>query len=91
MSNLALLPRDDDMVGLVSIHVAARDQQGRTSPIRSVRVPIRIARTDLHQAAGREAGHHFLLEMYQREHEVTVGVRDEIGDVDSFTVVAAAP
>ena len=91
MSNLALLPQEDRLVGLVSFHVGARDGQGRTSPIRSVQVPIRVERSNLREAAGRMAAHHFLLEMYPREHEVLVGVRDEIGEVESFTVVAAQP
>ena len=91
LSNLALLPREDEFHGLVSIHVGARDDEGNTSPIRSVRVPIRIARADLPNAAGRMAAHRFFLEMYPRTHDVTVGVRDEVADVESFTVFRANP
>ena len=91
MANLSLLPQEEELVGLVSFHIGARDEAGRTSPIRSVSVPIRISKGELQQAAGRMAAHHFLLEMYPRDHEVTVGVRDEVADVESFTVVSARP
>ncbi len=87
ITNLVLLPRGELYEGQVSIHVGARDEDGHTSPIRTVRVPIRIPKSELPRVAGLTAGHRFMLEMRPGEHVVAVGVRDEVGGVESTTLV----
>ncbi len=87
VSNLVLIPGEGVYEGRVSIHIGARDTKGRTSQIRTVQVPVRITRDELRQAAGKLAGHRFLLEMRAGEHVVVVGVRDELGGVESTTLV----
>ena len=85
ISNLVLVPREGSYHGQVSFFVGARDREGNLSPIRTVQVPIRISADDLEQASGRTAGHRFLLEMRADEHTIAVGVRDDLGGVESTT------
>ena len=85
ISNLVLVPREGSYHGQVSFFVGARDSEGNLSPIRTVQVPIRISADDLEQASGRTAGHRFLLEMRADEHTIAVGVRDDLGGVESTT------
>jgi VWFA-related protein len=91
LSNLVLVPGEELYQGRVTIHIGARDDEGRTSPIRSVMVPIRIPKADLQEAAGRMAGHRLMLEMRPREHTVVIGVRDELGGVESTTLFQPPP
>jgi len=86
ISNLVLVPGEQLYEGRVTIHVGARDEEGRTSPIRSVLVPIRIPKEKLREVVGRMAGHRLMLEMRPQEHTVVVGVRDEVAGVESTTL-----
>lgn len=89
VERLTLLPQEGHYEGRVSIHVGARDRFGRTSPIRSMEIPIRIPENVLAELvrSGRRFGHHFLLEMIPDQHRLAIGVRDEIADVESTTLV----
>jgi VWFA-related protein len=86
IGNLVLVPGEGQYEGRVTIHVGARDSEGRTSPIRSVLVPIRIPKDQLREVVGRMAGHRLMLEMRPQEHTVVVGVRDELAGVESTTL-----
>ena len=89
VGRLTLVPLESTYEGRISIHVGARDSQGRTSPIQSMEVPIRIPKDTLTQLvkSGQQFGHHFLLEMIPDQHKVAIGVRDEIADIDSTTLI----
>jgi hypothetical protein len=87
ISNLVLVPGDLGLHGQVSIYVGARDSRGRSSPIRTLQAPIRIAREQLAQAAGQVAGYRVLLEMRPGDHTVVVGVRDDVGGTESTALV----
>ena len=83
LGNLVLVPRDQVHVGRIGIFVCARDGRNRTSPVHSVDVPIRIPNDQLLAALGQVAGYRLVLEMRGEEHVVAVGVRDELGRVES--------
>lgn len=89
VENLTLLPLEGHYEGRLSIHVGARDSSGRTSPIRSLEVPIRIPKEALGELvrSGKRFGHHFLLEMIPDQHRMAIGVRDEIADVESTALI----
>ena len=83
LGNLVLVPQDEVHVGRIGIFICARDGKGRTSPVQSIDVPIRIPNDKLLTALGQVAGYRMVLQMRGEEHEVAVGVRDELGRVES--------
>ncbi len=91
LSNLVLVPQDEVHVGRIGIFICARDSKGRTSPVQSVDVPIRIPNDKLLAALGQVAGYRMTLKMRADEHNVAVGVRDELGRVESTVSDSYAP
>ncbi len=83
LGKLVLVPQEEVHVGRIGIFVCARDGKGRTSPVQSIDVPIRIPNNQLLTALGQVAGYRMVLEMRASGHEVAVGVRDELGRVES--------
>ena len=83
LGKLVLLPQDEVHVGRIGIFICARDSKGRTSPVQSIDVPIRIPNDQLLTALGQVAGYRMTLLMRPEEHSVAVGVRDELGRVES--------
>jgi hypothetical protein len=83
LSKLVLVPQEEIHVGRIGIFICARDGKGRTSPVESVDVPIRIPNDKLLTALGQVAGYRLTLLMRAEEHAVAVGVRDELGRVES--------
>ena len=83
LGNLVLLPQDEVHVGRIGIFICARDGQGRTSPVQSIDVPIRVPNDRLLTALGQVAGYRMVLQMRGEEHVVAVGVRDELGRIES--------
>ena len=91
IANLLLLPQEHFHEGRVSIFVGARDSQGGTSPIQKMPAPIRIPNDKLLTALAQVAGFRVTLMMNEGEHSVVVGVRDELGNVESTTRVSHTP
>ena len=83
LSKLVLVPQDEVHVGRIGIFICARDSEGRTSPVQSMDVPIRIPNDKLLAALGQVAGYRMTLMMRAEQHNVAVGVRDELGRVES--------
>ncbi len=83
ISKLLLVPRELHHEGRVSIYVGVRDAQGRTSPIRKIPAPIRVPNDQMQTALAQVAGFRATLLMREGEHEVVVGVRDELADLGS--------
>ncbi len=83
LSKLVLVPQEGAHVGRIGIFVCARDDRGRTSPVQSIEVPIRIPDDKLEAALGQVAGYRMVLQMRGVEHAVAIGVRDELGRVES--------
>ncbi|HYG64267.1 MAG TPA: VWA domain-containing protein [Thermoanaerobaculia bacterium] len=91
LSKLVLLPRGEFHEGRVTIFVAARDSEGRNSPITEVKVPIRVPSRQLLAARGQLAGYRTKLTLRPLEHTVAVGVRDELGNIVSTVTAAYSP
>ncbi len=91
IARLLLMPRETHHEGQVSIFVAARDGEGRTSPVQKVPMPIRIPNEQLLTALSQVASFNVTLQMRDGEHSVVVGVRDELGDVESTTRASHTP
>jgi len=91
MSKLVLLPQGEFHEGRVTIFLAARDADGRNSPITQVKVPIRVPNEQLLTAMGQLAGYRTKLALRRTDHTVAVGVRDELGNMISTVTAAYEP
>ena len=91
IAKVLLLPQEHFHEGRVSIYVGAMDSSGGTSPIQKMPAPIRIPNDQLLTALGQVAGFRMTLVMKEEEHEVVVGVRDELGNVESTAKVSHTP
>jgi VWFA-related protein len=91
ISKILLLPQEHFHEGRASIFVGVRDEQGRFSPIQKLPAPIRIPNDKLLTAMGQVAGFRVTLLMEEGEHQVVVGVRDELGDVESTARISHTP
>lgn len=83
ISQLVLVPHENEHVARVSIVVALRDEQGRLSDPQRVEVPISIPNDKLIEAMGQEIGHGLNLRVRKGDAKLAVGVRDELSAVES--------
>ena len=91
LSSLLLLPQEKFHEGRVSIYVGARNQKGGLSPVQKMPAPIRIPNDKLLTALGQVAGFRVTLLLDEGEHRVAVGVRDDLANVESTTIVTHSP
>jgi VWFA-related protein len=91
LSSLLLLPQEKFHEGRVSIYVSARDQKGGLSPVQKMPAPIRIPNDKLLTALGQVAGFRVTLLLNEGEHKVAVGVRDDLANIESTTIVTHSP
>lgn len=91
IAKLLLVPQERFHEGRVSIYVAARDSEGRMSPIQQMPAPVRIPNEKLVTALGQVAGYRMTLMLRPEEHDVVVGVRDELADVESVARIHHTP
>jgi VWFA-related protein len=89
VAGLALLPSDSGRHGRLTLAVAAIDPDGDRSPVARARVPIDLPADD--GGGGRGATYTVRTEIAlgARSHRVAVGVRDELGGLESVIVMAA--
>lgn len=83
ISQLVLVPQDNEHVARVSIVIALRDSQGRLSDPQRVEVPISIPNDKLLEAMSQEIGHGLNLRVRKGDAKLAVGVRDELSAVES--------
>ncbi len=82
---LAILnQRDDSFKGKLRILVATRDEQGGTSPVRQVEVPLDIPRKEVLNAMGQYYLYTLTLKMKAGPQHVAVAVRDELAATSSY-------
>ncbi|HYG64266.1 MAG TPA: VWA domain-containing protein [Thermoanaerobaculia bacterium] len=91
MSKLVLLPQGQFHEGKVTIFMAVRDTQGRSSPVTEVKLPIRVPNDQLLTSLGQLAGYRAKLALRPVEHTVAVGVRDELGNIVSTVTASYTP
>jgi VWFA-related protein len=90
---LAILNRDDTFQGSLKLFVITRNQDGGTSPMRQVAVPLSIPRKEVLRAMGQFYVYNLTLQLQPGEQRVAVAVRDEIASTASFLsrAVTVAP
>jgi VWFA-related protein len=91
LGKVVLLPRGGFHEGRLSVYVAARDEQGRASAIQRNDLPLRIPNERLVTALGQTAVWQTQLKLRPAAHQLTIGLRDEIGGVESSVRLAWRP
>jgi VWFA-related protein len=83
---LAILNQRDDssFKGKLRILVATRDEQGGTSPVRQVEVPLDIPRKEVLNALGQYYLYTLTLKMKGGPQHIAVAVRDELAATSSY-------
>ena len=76
LENLVFLPAAGFSEAHLSILVVARDDQGRTTPVRHVTVPIRLPPAQPEGASGQLYVYEFKIELEKGGHTVAVGIED---------------
>jgi hypothetical protein len=70
--------------GRLTLVLAARDAAGRDLPVKRLALPLRISDDRLAMARQGNAGYRLRLEVPAGESTIAVGLRDELGGVDSI-------
>lgn len=81
---LTLIPREDRHVGRVTLALAAIDQDDALSPVSQNPLAIEIPDRDLPGALEQYYTYAALMRMKPGQHEIAVGLHDEIGSTASF-------
>jgi VWFA-related protein len=77
LEHLVFLPQTGFAEARLRVLVVARDDQGRTTPIRRLTVPIRIPQARLDAAKGQLYVYELKLQLEKGGHTVAVGIEDE--------------
>ncbi len=81
---LAILNRDETFQGSLKLFVVTRSQDGGTSPVRQVAVPLNIPRKEVLRAMGQLYVYTLTLNLPPGEQKIALGVRDELASTASF-------
>ncbi len=73
--------------GRLSIHVAAIDEAGRSSPVSSVEVPLRVASEKLSASLSQRIAYRTRLAVRETRQQIAVTVRDELGNQAATVLV----
>jgi VWFA-related protein len=87
LSQLSLLPQTTEHKGKVSIIIAVKDEQGGLAEMESREYPVEIPHDKFLSALQQDAEFIMGLLMRQGTQRVAVGVRDELGNVDSTMTI----
>ena len=90
-SHLALLPEEKSHKGRVRLFFASRNERGEVSGLTQVVLPLSIPREQLAAALADKVVYSTQLLLRPEAGTVMVGVRDELGNVDSALVVPWSP
>jgi VWFA-related protein len=87
LSQLSLLPQPAEHEGKVSITVAVMDEQGNLAEMERREFPVKIPHNQFPAALQEHA--EFIMELVMRKgtQRVAIGVRDELGNVDSTLTI----
>ena len=83
ISQLVLVPQDNEHVAQVTIAIAVRDADGGLSDPQSYALPIRIPNDRLLDSMGQEIGHGINLLVRGGDSKLAVAVRDELSGTES--------
>ncbi|HEX2223266.1 MAG TPA: VWA domain-containing protein, partial [Thermoanaerobaculia bacterium] len=88
MANLVLLPQEKVHTGRVTLLLGARDDEGRSSDLTQIDIPVRVPEAQLATAKDQSVAYRATLALRDGRHTVVVGVRDEYGNVNSTLTFA---
>ena len=88
LGRLLLLPGEDVHEGKLSVFIAVRGADGRSSEVQRRELPLRVPNDVLLESADRRLSYSIDLMMRAGEQTVAVGVRDELAEIDSTVSVA---
>ncbi len=88
LSEIALLPRNGAHEGRLSLFVAARDDEGWTSEVTELLMPIRLKAPAL---PGQRASYTTRMALRSRPHTIVLGIRDELGNTVSTVSAPYVP
>jgi len=91
MSKVTLVPQGPAYEGRLSIHVAATDEAGRSSPVSSVEVPLRVANEKLSASQSQRIAYRTRLAVRATRQQIAVTVRDELGNQAATVLVEHEP
>lgn len=83
IAKLVLVPQQREHKGKLSVYVAVRDAEGRTSQPQRFDIPVDIPNESLLTAMSREVGYGMNLLVRGGDSKLAVGVRDEVGAIAS--------
>ncbi len=86
VGKLVLVPQGEKQVARVRLFFAALDSQGGISEVQEARVPIELSAAEAAQVEKRVMDYPVPLIMRAGAQKLAVGLRDELGQVSSFTV-----
>jgi VWFA-related protein len=81
---LAILNRETLFEGSLRLLVATGDDEGRSSPIRQIPVPLQIPRKEVLTAMGKFYIYTLTLQLKPGEQRIAVAVRDDLGATTSY-------
>ncbi len=87
LGRLLLLPSEDVLEGRLSVFVAVRGADGRSSDVQRRELPLRVPNDVLLESPDRKLTYSLDLMMREGEQTVAVGVRDEVAEIDSTVSV----
>jgi VWFA-related protein len=87
LSQIVLLPQQAIHQGQVSVFVVVRDNHGGISSVTRREYPVEIPNEHYLAAVSRDAGFALGLAMRRGDQVIAVGVRDELGNVESTTTL----
>lgn len=91
IGSLVLVPRGDTHEARLRLYIAARDNDGDSSPVQQVTVPISIPNDEVEKARGQLYRYSLPLLMRSGPHRVAVGLRDDLGGQESFVTGSVTP
>ncbi len=86
IGNVVLVPQGENHVARLRLFFAALDEKGGRSEVQEAPVPISVPAAEIAEAAKRTWRYDVPLLMRRGAQRLAVGLRDEIGQVSSFTV-----
>lgn len=84
LGKLVLVPREKTHEARVRLYIAAMDDQGGTSDVQQVQLPISIPAAEVAGAMGKHYAYAVSLLMRRGDQKVAVGVRDDVAGESSF-------
>jgi hypothetical protein len=90
-AELVLLPAGAFHEGRLSIHIAATDEEGRTSAVASSEVPVRVPNEQLFAALSQPLVYRTRLAIRDTRQRIAVTVRDELGNQVATKIVGHPP